>query len=261
MLATIKIHSAYKKIFNDVLEYNVDLNTYADVLLYLTSSNRKFEKYVKSSELDLIDETFCILDKKREVIGEQDLFIRKVKDQDCFYVVPSIVGGGGKSGKYLLLAAAVAAAAYTGGASLGAFGGSGATVAATGIPASTTGMAGAISSSAAYTAAGGGMAGLGAAASTAWAGMGTIGQTLAVNAGLALATALFTKRKPSDNKQTDSDVRQNDMFGSLKSTISSGTPIPLVYGLHRVSGHLISGYLDTTVHGKNDPTKVSERFG
>ena len=104
MLATIKIHSAYKKIFNDVLEYNVDLNTYADVLLYLTSSNRKFEKYVKSSELDLIDETFCILDKKREVIGEQDLFIRKVKDQDCFYVVPSIVGGGGKSGKYLLLA-------------------------------------------------------------------------------------------------------------------------------------------------------------
>lgn len=257
MLATIKIHSAYKKIFNDVLEYNVDLNTYADVLLYLTSSNRKFEKYVKSSELDLIDETFCILDKKREVIGEQDLFIRKVKDQDCFYVVPSIVGGGGKSGKYLLLAAAVAAAAYTGGASLGAMGGS--SGAALGM--SPGAMGGAISSSAAYTAAGGGMAGLGAAASTAWAGMGTIGQTLAVNAGLALATALFTKRKPSDNKQTDSDVRQNDMFGSLKSTISSGTPIPLVYGLHRVSGHLISGYLDTTVHGKNDPTKVSERFG
>ena len=256
MLATIKIHSAYKKIFNDVLEYNVDLNTYADVLLYLTSSNRKFEKYVKSSELDLIDETFCILDKKREVIGEQDLFIRKVKDQDCFYVVPSIVGGGGKSGKYLLLAAAVAAAAYTGGASLGAMGGS--SGAALGM--SPGAMGGAISSSAAYTAAGGGMAGLGAAASTAWAGMGTIGQTLAVNAGLALATALFTKRKPSDNKQTDSDVRQNDMFGSLKSTISSGTPIPLVYGLHRVSGHLISGYLDTTVHGKNDPTKVSERF-
>ena len=257
MLATIKIHSAYKKIFNDVLEYNVDLNTYADVLLYLTSSNRKFEKYVKSSELDLIDETFCILDKKREVIGEQDLFIRKVKDQDCFYVVPSIVGGGGKSGKYLLLAAAVAAAAYTGGASLGAMGGS--SGAALGM--SPGAMGGAISSSAAYTAAGGGMAGLGAAASTAWAGMGTIGQTLAVNAGLALATALFTKRKPSDNKQTDSDVRQNDMFGSLKSTISSGTPIPLVYGLHRVSGHLKSGYLDTTVHGKNDPTKVSERFG
>ena len=257
MLATIKIHSAYKKIFNDVLEYNVDLNTYADVLLYLTSSNRKFEKYVKSSELDLIDETFCILDKKREVIGEQDLFIRKVKDQDCFYVVPSIVGGGGKSGKYLLLAAAVAAAAYTGGASLGARGGS--SGAALGMAPGA--MGGAISSSAAYTAAGGGMAGLGAAASTAWAGMGTFGQSLAVNAGLALATALFTKRKPSDNKQTDSDVRQNDMFGSLKSTISSGTPIPLVYGLHRVSGHLISGYLDTTVHGKNDPTKVSERFG
>lgn len=257
MLATIKIHSAYKKIFNDVLEYNVDLSTYADVLLYLTSSNRKFENYVKSSELDLIDETFCILDKKREIISEQDLFIRKVKDHDCFYIVPSIVGGGGKSGKYLLLAAAVAAAAYTGGASLGAMGGS--TGAALGM--SPGAMGGAISSSAAYTAAGGGMAGLGAAASTAWAGMGTIGQTLAVNAGLALATALFTKRKPSDNKQTDGDVRQNDMFGSLKSTISSGTPVPLVYGLHRVSGHLVSGYLDTTVHGKNDPTRVSERFG
>ena len=58
--------------------------------------------------------------------------------------------------------------------------------------------------------------------------------TLAVNAGLALVTSLFTQ-SPESIKSTDQAVRANDMFGSLRSTISSGTPIPLIYGLHRTA--------------------------
>ena len=58
-------------------------------------------------------------------------------------------------------------------------------------------------------------------------GTGITASTLAVNAGLALVTSLFTQ-SPESIKSTDQAVRANDMFGSLQSTISSGTPIPLI---------------------------------
>lgn len=245
MITRIKIHSAYKSFFHE-LEHNIDLVTYADALIYLNSSNRKFSNYINSSQLDLIDETFCLLDKNKNVITEQDLWIKKIKEGDSFYLVPAFVGGGGKTGKYLMFAALAAAAIYTGGASAG-------------LGMSPGAMGGATSAGTAFTAAGGGAAGLSAGASMAWAGLGTVGQTLAVNAGLALATSLFTKR-PKNNKQTDQDVRQNNMFGSLRATVDSGMPIPLIYGLHRVAGQLISGYLDSTVHGKNNSPTVQSRF-
>ena len=34
----------------------------------------------------------------------------------------------------------------------------------------------------------------------------------------------------------------------IQSTVVA--PIPLIYGMHRVAGQLISGYLDTVDHGK-----------
>jgi predicted phage tail protein len=69
---------------------------------------------------------------------------------------------------------------------------------------------------------------------------------------------LFTQRQ--DIKQTDQNVRSNDMFGGLQNTISSSTPIPLIYGMHRVPGQLISGYLDTVDHGRDDNITVESRF-
>ena len=50
------------------------------------------------------------------------------------------------------------------------------------------------------------------------------------------------------------------MFGSLQNTIDSGVAIPLIYGMHRVTGQLISGYLDTVDHGKEDIITVGSRF-
>ena len=87
----------------------------------------------------------------------------------------------------------------------------------------------------------------------------SIGQSIGINAGLALVTSLFTER-PNDIKQTDQNIRSNDMFGSLQNTIDSGVPIPLIYGMHRVTGQLISGYLDTVDHGKEDIITVASRF-
>ena len=70
---------------------------------------------------------------------------------------------------------------------------------------------------------------------------------------------LFTKR-PKSNNQVDENARQNDMFGSLKNTTTSGTPIPLIYGQFRVAGQLISGFIDTTEHGKSANIRVSDKF-
>jgi predicted phage tail protein len=55
-------------------------------------------------------------------------------------------------------------------------------------------------------------------------------------------------------------VRENGAFESLTNSTSSGTPIPLHYGMPRVSGQFLSGYVDSTQHGKNDLIKVRDKF-
>jgi len=246
LLSKIIVHSAYSKLFTQKV-YEVDVVRYADVLVYLTSMHTKFRNYVKSVDNGLIDETYCLLNKDKEIITQDDLFIRRVKEDDCFYVVPNFMGGGGKNGKYLMMAAMIAAAIYTGGASTAA-----------GVGSSAAGSAGAMASGSGvvpHVAGEIGAAQLGASGFS----LGSMGTTLAVNAGLALVTSMFTK-KPSDIKRTDQNSRQNNMFGSLKNTIDSGTPIMLNYGLFRVAGHFVSGYLDTTDHDASASITVQEKF-
>ena len=46
--------------------------------------------------------------------------------------------------------------------------------------------------------------------------------------------------------------RDNDAFGSLVNTTTSGMPIALNYGLVRVAGQLVSGYVKTMESDKDD---------
>lgn len=245
LLATINIHSAYKKLFAEK-KYCIDLVTYADIISYLSSMHPKFAKYANDIHHNLIDEAYCLLDKDKKLITEDQLWIRKIKEDDEFYLVPVFAGGGGKNTKFLVLAAMAAMAVSTYGASTAAItGGLG-----------PGGGGGAIAAQSAGTSF---LGGLKSGASLAWNSLGAVGQTLAINAGLAVATMLFTKR-PKSNNQVDENARQNDMFGSLKNTTSSGTPVPLIYGQFRVAGQLISGFIDTTEHGKSANIKVSDKF-
>lgn len=214
-----------------------DINKYADIPYYLGSLHPHFKNYVKAIDNGECFEGYALLDSNLNPIKDQDLFIKAAKQDDVFYVVPSIVGGGGKRGNMLLLAALAIAAPgigsmIGGGTFLGGYGAVGTSIA------STVGMA-------APT------AGTGAALS--------IGQAVGINAGLALVTSYFTS-KPDDIRQTDQAVRANNMFGGLQNTIDSGTPIPLIYGMHRLTGQLISGYLDTVDHGRDDVITVESRF-
>lgn len=143
----------------------------------------------------------------------------------------------------------MAAAIYTGGASTAAGVGTGTTAA---------GSAGAMASGSGVVPHVAGEIGASQLGASGFS-LGSMGTTLAVNAGLALVTSMFTK-KPSDIKRTDQNSRQNNMFGSLKNTIDSGTPIMLNYGLFRVAGHFVSGYLDTTDHDASASITVQEKF-
>jgi len=250
LLAKIKIHSAFKSLFTE-LEYTADFKKYADILYYLGAMHPRFQRYAKAIEHGQCQEGYALLDKNLKPISDQDLFIKSVKSDDVFHIVPAIVGGGGKRTQKLLTYAAIATAAYFAAPYvMGAFAGGGSSaVAASGYTGATVGA------EAGRTAAFSATLGGGSAAS---AGLGISAGTLAVNAGLALVTMLFTQRQ--DIKQTDQNVRSNDMFGGLQNTISSSTPIPLIYGLHRVPGQLISGYLDTVDHGRDDNITVQSRF-
>ena len=219
MLTKIKIHSAYKNIFSQS-EYTADLTRYGDLPFYLGSMHPKFRNYANSIHTGVCQEGYSILDKTLTVVEEEDLYIKKVKPNDVFYIVPAIVGGGGKRTTTLLAVAAL-------GIATGGFG---------------------------FAAGGAG----GAAATGGAFSFGSFASTLGMNIGLALVTSLFTKREKI--KETDQNIRQNDMFGGLQNTTNSGTPIPLIYGMHRVAGQLISGYLDTVDHGKSDTITVASRF-
>jgi len=235
LLAKIKIHSAFKSLFTE-LEYTADFKKYADILYYLGAMHPRFQRYAKAIEHGQCQEGYALLDKNLKPISDQDLFIKSVKSDDVFHIVPAIVGGGGKRTQKLITYAAIATAAYF------AF-----PYVASAFTAGTT--TGTTAGTAAVKAGG---------TAAASSGLSISAGTLAVNAGLALVTMLFTQRQ--DIKQTDQNVRSNDMFGGLQNTISSSTPIPLIYGLHRVPGQLISGYLDTVDHGRDDNITVQSRF-
>lgn len=232
MLVTIKIHSAFSKFFPKS-EFKADLNKYADIPFYLGSMHPRFSRYANAIEHGDCQEGYALLDKNLKLVRDQDLFIKSIKADDVFYLTPAIVGGGGKRGNMLLLlAAAVALPGVVSAATGGTFAGGYSSAAAVGETALTA--SGASSSAVALS------------------------QTLAINAGLAIVTSMFTSR--GKIKETDQNIRQNDMFGALQNTIDSGTPIPLIYGMHRVPGQFISGYLDTVDHGKSDVITVQSRF-
>lgn len=251
MLTKIKIHSAFSHLFPQ-RELTAELKTYDEIFRYLGSMHPRFARFVKKIYTEETEDAYILLNKNLKPITEQELHFKRVKTDDCFYLVPAICGGGGKSTKKLLTFAAIATAAYFAAPYVAsAFGGGGTSA--------SLGFGGATGDLAARGVAGSAAFGSSTAAATTSAGLGISAGTLAVNAGLALVTSLFTQ-KPEALTSRDQQVRQNNMFGSLQNTIDSGVSIPLIYGQHRVAGQFISGYLESIDHGQNDDVTVLEQF-
>lgn len=225
MLVTIKPHSAFNRFFSDK-EYKADLKTYNDIFFYFNGMHKTFVNYLRKQKSQGIDEGFILLDKNLKVINPEEFKFRHLKDGDVIHIVPAIIGGGGKRGG-LLAILAVAMFIF--------------------LPMLAPAAAGA-------------GAGAGAAATTAAGGVAKAGifsgklggflQNIAVNIGLAVLSSLFA------NKPKEEETRQNDMFGSLANSTGTGTPVPLNYGLVRVAGHMINGYVLTLGHTKTQHMNI-----
>lgn len=221
LLVSIKPHSTLKKYFNgDNLV--VDLFCYADVIDYIRSMHTRFTKYIHIQANNGIEETFTILDKNLRELNGEELYMRKPHKGDVLYIVPVIMGGGGKRGGLALIAAA--ALIFFAPALLAGMGGiAGATTAAT---IGTLNLLG------------GTVAGI----------TSTVGLNLALMGVSMLLAPKTPKTEPS---------RDNNAFGSLVNTTSSGIPVALHYGQVRVAGQLITGYTKTIPKADGDDVSLS----
>ena len=78
-----------------------------------------------------------------------------------------------------------------------------------------------------------------------------------------LVSGIITKLTEQDlpDETTDSEARRdNKIFSGLQNTISSNTPIALIYGRTRVGGQFVSGEVRNYEHGRNESIKVSDVF-
>lgn len=253
MLATIKIHSSYHKLFNET-EYKADFVNYFDIVSYLKALHPKFNYYMNMIDNGVAEESYALLDSNYNIVSEEDLFIRKVKENDTVYLAPMIVGGGGKRGGLFAIAALVGIGIATGGFGLAAAGGGGA---AAGVGSATSLVGGTGASAASVVAPATGSSGGGLLAG--FNGMGGFARSLLGNIAMSFISSLFNK-KPKIQQETDQNTREAGMFGSLTNTTQSGTPIALHYGLVRVAGHFLSGYIESEEHGKNDVIEVGDKF-
>ena len=236
MQATVKIHSSLHKYF-DQKELQADFNTYYDLVPYFSAMHPRFNHYMRMVNWGESDEGFAFLDKNLNIVTEEELHIKRVHEGDTIYLAPVIVGGGGKKGGLLAAVAVVGLIAFTGGAAAPALT-SGAASGAAGAGAAAAGSTGGIFSS--------------------FAAMPGFAQSLFMNVGMSIISSLFTKKKKP--AETDTSTRQGGAFGSLTNSTQSGTPIALHYGLVRVAGQMLSGYIDSDDHGKNDVIKVEDKF-
>ena len=228
MLVNIKPHSSLSKFFRTT-DIAVELDSFFDIITYLTAMQPAFIDYVRRQKQNEIEEGYVLLDSNLRELTYEQMLIKRVRDGDTIYIVPAIIGGGGKRGGLLAVVGIFAAIAF-GPAIMLAMGGAGAGVA------------------------GGAVAGTAAQAAGTGLLSGGFLKNLVVNIGLALLSSLFTKRPDT----TDKSSRDNDMFGSLKNTTSSDTPIALHYGHVRAAGQMVSGYIKTVNHSRNSTIRVDE---
>jgi hypothetical protein len=48
------------------------------------------------------------------------------------------------------------------------------------------------------------------------------------------------------------------MFDAMENTTDPNTSVPLIYGLARVSGQMLSGHVETMTHGESDTIFVRD---
>ena len=211
MKVELRFHKSLLKYTNEVREVTFDVSTYAQLISALEVTFPNLKSIIKQIRNKHITDNFSIVDLiNNRLLTFQDYFSKKIKSAKLC-LLPIIAGSKSSLETFLIAAAIITIAVTTGGSGLFATGGT--------------------------IASGGTATALGAA-------LVTVGTTMMISAVMS-----EIMKPPKPDSSGDKAARQNDAFGPLQHTLASGTPIPIVYGRHRVAGHLLSGEIRTLDKG------------
>jgi len=217
MKVEMRFHKSLLKYTNEVREITFDVANYSQLISALEVTFPKLKTVIKQIQNKQITDNFSIVDLvNNRILTFQDYFSKKIKSAKLC-LLPIIAGSKSSLETALIAAAIITIAVTTGGAGLFATGG---TVVA------------------------------GGTATTLGTALITAGVTMMVG-----AVMMEIMKPPKSDGSGDAAARQNDAFGPLQHTLNSGTPIPLVYGRHRVAGHLLSGEVRTIDKGPERSTE------
>ena len=218
MKVEMRFHKSLLKYTNEVREITFDVGTYSQLISALEVTFPKLKTVIKQIQNKQITDNFSIVDLvNNRILTFQDYFSKKIKSANLC-LLPIIAGSKSSLETALIAAAIITIAVTTGGAGLFATGG---TIAS----------------------------GVGTATALGTAVM-SVGISMMVG-----AVMMEIMKPPKSDGSGDAAARQNDSFGPLQHTLNPGTPIPLVYGRHRVAGHLLSGEVRTIDKGPERSTE------
>ena len=218
MKVEMRFHKSLLKYTNEVREITFDVGTYSQLISALEVTFPKLKTVIKQIQNKQITDNFSIVDLvNNRILTFQDYFSKKIKSAKLC-LLPIIAGSKSSLETALIAAAIITIAVTTGGAGLFATGG------------------------------------------TIASGVGTATAlgTAVLQVGISMmigAVMMEIMKPPKSDGSGDAAVRQNDAFGPLQHTLNPGTPIPLVYGRHRVAGHLLSGEVRTIDKGPERSTE------
>ena len=225
MKVEMRFHKSLLKYTNEVREITFDVATYSQLISALEVTFPKLKTVIKQIQNKQITDNFSIVDLvNNRILTFQDYFSKKIKSAKLC-LLPIIAGSKSSLETALIAAAIITIAVTTGGAGLFATGG---TIVA------------------------------GGTATTLGAYVVGVGISMMVG-----AVMMEIMKPPKSDGSGDAAARQNDAFGPLQHTLNPGTPIPLVYGRHRVAGHLLSGEVRTIDKGPERSTEyiMKRTFG
>ena len=234
-MITVAFHSSLWKYTENIKIVSLEDNSYLEIVRNLMSLFPKLENFVKSCIKNQNNELAFIIDNSL-VPSEHLLFTPPTNS--TIHLCPILRGSGGRALPIIIGVALIAAALFIPGGGMVAI----ASNSALNLTISTTGFA-------ALTA-GGSLTALSSIA-------------LGIGANLILSTIFQPKAAKISAPTTPPDAgsrRNNDVFGALDNTLTPAAPVPLNYGLMRVAGHLVSGYIKTVTHSKTDTVVVGEYF-
>lgn len=212
MKVELRFHKSLLKYTNEVREVTFDVSTYAQLISALEATFPDLKVIIKQIRNKQITDNFSIVDLiNNRLLTFQDYFSKKIKSAKLC-LLPIIAGSKSSLETFLIAAALIAVAVYN--------------------------PAFAVQTAEATTIA------AGATATTAGTMLITVGTSMMIG-----AVMQEIMKPPKPDSSGDKAARANDTFGPLQHSLASGTPIPIVYGRHRVAGHLLSGEIRTLDKG------------